>query len=98
MFITAADKQSATLGVLQGLSSGDIVAFCSPAKAILNGNILELSCDKQEESGAYTTRGNAKINLENGLSAVSVLGEVKRITGWKVDTNILCENLEAQVN
>lgn len=86
-------RQAATLGVLDNLKGGDILAFCSPAAASLSGGVLTLACGEQQ-NGGYPTRGQARIEMADGITAVAVRGEVKRALGWKTDTDIVCEGLK----
>jgi len=86
-------RQSATLGVLDNLKGGDIFAFCSPAAASLSGGVLTLACGEQN-NGGYSTRGQALIEMADGITAVTVRGEVKRALGWKTDTDIVCRGLK----
>lgn len=93
MVYVQAGRQSATLGVLDNLKSGDIFAFCSPAAASLSGGVLTLACGEQQ-NGGYATRGQARIEMADGITAVTVRGEVKRALGWKTDTEIVCGGLK----
>ena len=85
-------RQQAFIGVLKNYGSGDIGAFCSPAAASLKGAELTLSCGEQH-NGGLPTRGLAVVEMSNGITAVRVLGEVKKTLGWKTDTSITCEGL-----
>lgn len=98
MYVRDGSGKVGIIGVLNDRSSGTIYAFCSKAEVSMKGDVLTLSCGEQKENGAYTTRGIAKVKLQNGVSAVAIKGEVKKLFGWKTDTNILCANLKAQVN
>ncbi|OGR52390.1 MAG: hypothetical protein A2049_00500 [Elusimicrobia bacterium GWA2_62_23] len=84
--------QQATLGFLNNYSGGDIFAYCSPARTELKGGALTLSCGEQN-NGGYSTRGAAVIEMNGGITGVSVKGEVKRALGWKTDTQISCGGL-----
>jgi len=86
-------RQAATLGVLDNLKGGDIFAFCSPAAASLSGGVLTLACGEQN-NGGYSTRGQARIEMSDGITAVTVRGEVKRALGWKTDTDMVCVGLK----
>ena len=93
-YIQSSDRQQAFVGVLKNYKSGDIGAFADNATVSGTPNRLVLEGGNAEH-GAYTTRGRAELDFTNGkLSAVRVTGEVKRLLGWKVDTNITCENLK----
>lgn len=96
LYITDADQKTAYVGIMNDLSHGEITAFCPTAALSKKGKVISLSCEKNREAGSYTTRGQAQIDLTNGLSAVAVRGEYKRLFGWKVDTDIVCTNLKAQ--
>lgn len=98
IYIQDSKGQSAFLGILNDYSSGDIAAFCKDAKVALDKEKLTitLSCGEQEESGSLSTRGTAILDATNGLSSVKVKGQVKRLFGWKTDTDISCENLKAE--
>ncbi|MCM2268377.1 MAG: hypothetical protein NDI60_11475 [Elusimicrobiales bacterium] len=85
--------QQATLGFLSDMRSGDIFSYCSPARTELKGQTLLLSCAEQN-NGGYSTRGSAAIEMNGGVSRVSVTGEVKRALGWKTDTQISCDGLK----
>lgn len=87
----------ATLGFLNDYRRGDIFAFCSPALAELKGKTLTLSCGEQQ-NGGYPTRGAAVIEMNNGITGVSVRGEVKKAFGWKADTQISCGGLKPDYN
>lgn len=93
LLITDENQKTAMVSVLDDLSSGDITAFCRAAEVEKNGKIVKLHCDKNEDPGRYSTRGQATIDFNNGLSSVAVKGEYKALFGWKTDTNIICENL-----
>lgn len=96
LYITDADRNTAYVGLMNDLSHGEITAFCPTAAVQKKGNLIRLGCDKNREAGSYTTRGQAQIDLTNGLSAVAVRGEYKKLFGWKVDTDIVCTNLKKQ--
>ena len=84
------------LGFLNNLSSGDIQAFCSPARVHAQGQTITLECEKSNSGSNYQTRGYAVIEFQKDmktLKSVKVKGEVQQLFGWKVDTNITCENL-----
>ena len=95
-YITDADKNTATVSILKDMSNGNITAFCPNAEIKTSGNIVMLSCDKHEESGAVTTRGEATLDFNNGLSSVAVKGQYKGFFGWKTDTDIQCDDLQPQ--
>lgn len=86
--------QRATLGFLKDYSGGDIAGFCSPAELQSYSRSMTLSCNPQGDGGSYKTRGYAVLGLEDGISSVEVRGEVKRLTGWKTDTEISCSGLK----
>jgi len=92
LFVSAPGGRTATLAVGRETSSGRISAFCRPAKAGLKDAALTLSCGAQENLG-YLTRGKAVLDLRGGLSALSVLGEVRVAAGWHTETEISCSGL-----
>jgi len=93
IYVQDGNKQQATLGFRNDLRSGDIFSYCSPAKPSLNGGTLALSCGEQN-NGGYSTRGAAVIEMNGGITGVTVEGEVKRALGWKTDTRISCGGLK----
>lgn len=95
-YITDAEKNTANVGLLSSMDNGNITAFCPNVEVSTAGNIVTLSCDKHEESGAVTTRGEATLDFNNGLSSVAVKGEYKGFFGWKTDTDIRCDDLQPQ--
>lgn len=86
--------QQATLGFLKDYTGGDIAGFCSPAELQSYGKSMTLSCNGQGDGGSHKTRGYAVLGLEDGISSVEVRGDVKRLTGWKTDTQISCSGLK----
>ena len=95
LYVQTADGRQATLGVMNDLKRGDIFAFCSPAEAQFNGGSLTLSCGEQH-NGGLPTRGLAVIGMGEGITSVSVRGEVKKTFGWKTDTDINCDGLKPE--
>ncbi|MBP9682523.1 MAG: hypothetical protein KBD76_14040 [Bacteriovorax sp.] len=96
IYLHARNGQQAFLGFLNNLSSGDIQAFCSPARVHAQGQTITLECEKSNSGSNYQTRGYAVIEFQKDmktLKSVKVKGEVQQLFGWKVDTNITCENL-----
>lgn len=94
-FFVQDGARQAFLGVLKDYRSGDIGAFCSPAAASRNGTEVTLSCGEQH-NGGLPTRGQAAVEIGDGVTAVRVRGEVKKPLGWKTDTEISCEGLRPQ--
>lgn len=92
IYVREADGAQAWLWLGKDLRSGEITSFCSPAALSAQGGSVRLSCGEHANGGFYT-RGEAELDLSNGLSAVSVRGEVKRALGWKTDTAISCSGL-----
>lgn len=86
--------QRAVLGFRKDYTGGDIAGFCSPAELQSYGRSMTLSCDGSGGDGLYKTRGYAVLGLEDGVSSVTVRGEVKRLTGWKTDTDLACEGMK----
>ncbi len=85
--------QKAIVGILNDRSSGDIAAFCSNATVETTKEGLSLSCDAQNHGG-LSTRGQADtIMAGDDLKAIRVIGQVRRMFGWKTDTLIVCESL-----
>lgn len=92
LYVQDGGGRQASLGYLSDFSGGDIFSFCSPARADLQGGRLTLSCGEQD-NGGYPTRGAAAIEMKGGITSVSVRGEVRRLTGWRTDTEIYCGGL-----
>ncbi|WP_415062798.1 hypothetical protein [Bdellovibrio sp.] len=86
--------QKAVVGLLNDRSSGDIVSFCANAGVETDADgMLTLSCDNQS-NGGLSTRGQADLIMSGDtLKAVRVIGQVRRMFGWKTDTLIVCESL-----
>jgi hypothetical protein len=93
IYVQDGSRQQATLGFRNDMKSGDIFAYCSPAKTALNGGNVALSCGEQN-NGGYSTRGSALIEMNGGITGVAIEGEVKRALGWKTDTRISCGGLK----
>lgn len=97
VYVQDGGRQQATLGFRSDMKSGDIFSYCSPAKTALNGGNVALSCGEQN-NGGYSTRGSALIEMNGGITGITVEGEVKRALGWKTDTRISCGGLKPAVS
>ena len=92
-------RQEAVLGVADDFTRGSINSYCHPAAAVMNGPVLNLSCDRQD-NGFFRTRGKAAVELseDGGIASVKVRGEVRRALLWFTDKEIDCAGLKPVEN
>ncbi|MCM2323773.1 MAG: hypothetical protein NDJ90_10985 [Oligoflexia bacterium] len=86
------DGQEAIIGVTSDRREGTIAGYCDEPNVVSFGTGVNLLCNAHQ-NGDYVTRGSAEIDFRNGLTAVTVEGQVKRMFGWKTDLQIDCQNL-----
>ncbi len=90
--------ERAFVGILHDRSTGDIAAFCDDVQVTETAKGLKMECAKNQ-NGGLTTRGAAELGLnkDGSLTSISVIGQVKKLMGWKTDTEISCSNLEEDI-